>query len=150
MADTTVRNFINGEPVDAADGRRADLIDPSTGEVFGSAPCRGPEDVDPAYRAAADAFETWRDTHPERAAAGAAEVRRRAWRRAPRSSSTLESQNTGKPIELTTNEEIPPADRPDPVLRRLPRGCSRDAVRGSTWPATRPTSGASRSASSGR
>ena len=78
MADTTVQNFINGEPVDAADGRRADLIDPSTGEVFGTAPISGPEDVDRAYRAAADAFETWRDTHSERAAAGPAEVRRRA------------------------------------------------------------------------
>ena len=37
----TVQNFIDGKSVDAADGRRADLIDPTTGEVFGSAPVSG-------------------------------------------------------------------------------------------------------------
>src|SRR5436305_12440395 len=34
----TVQNFVGGELVDAVDGRTTDLIDPSTGEVFGSAP----------------------------------------------------------------------------------------------------------------
>ena len=34
----TVQNFIDGKSVDAADGRRADLIDPTTGQAFGSAP----------------------------------------------------------------------------------------------------------------
>ncbi|MBP2328193.1 acyl-CoA reductase-like NAD-dependent aldehyde dehydrogenase [Kibdelosporangium banguiense] len=46
------RNFVGGEYVDAVDGRRADLVDPSTGEVFGSAPVSGPEDVDRALRVA--------------------------------------------------------------------------------------------------
>ena len=43
----TVLNFINGEATEAADGRRIDLIDPSTGEVFGSAPLSG---AAPVYR----------------------------------------------------------------------------------------------------
>ncbi|MDQ1460585.1 MAG: betaine-aldehyde dehydrogenase [Pseudonocardiales bacterium] len=104
----TVQNFIDGKPVDAADGRRSDLVDPSTGEVFGSAPLSGPEDVDAAYRAAASAFETWRDTTPserQRALlkfADAMEAR-------AEEVIAAECQNTGKPIELTRTEEIPPA-----------------------------------------
>ena len=60
----TVQNFIKGELVDAASGERADLTDPSTGEVFGSAPVSAEQDVDRAYQAAAAAFEVWRDTTP--------------------------------------------------------------------------------------
>ncbi len=33
----------------------------------------------------------------------------------------LESQNTGKPLGLTAEEEIPPMVEPDPVLRRCRR-----------------------------
>ncbi|MFN2519399.1 MAG: aldehyde dehydrogenase family protein, partial [Jatrophihabitantaceae bacterium] len=60
----TVQNFIDGELVEPADGRRTELIDPATAEVFGSAPLSGAEDVDTAYRAAATAFESWRETTP--------------------------------------------------------------------------------------
>jgi len=41
MADK-LRNFINGEPAEPADGRYADLIDPSSGEVFASAAVPNP------------------------------------------------------------------------------------------------------------
>jgi betaine-aldehyde dehydrogenase len=104
----TVQNFINGESVGAKDGRTTDLIDPSTGEVFGSAPLSGPEDVDAAYSAARAAFESWRDTTPsdrQRALlkfADALEARAEEIIEA-------ECQNTGKPIELTRSEEMPPA-----------------------------------------
>jgi betaine-aldehyde dehydrogenase len=104
----SVRNFVDGKLVDAADGRRTELIDPSTGEVFGSAPLSGPEDVDAAYRAAAGAFETWRDTTPserQRALlkfADAMEAR-------GEEIIAAECENTGKPIELTRTEELPPA-----------------------------------------
>ena len=64
-----LRNFVGGEHVDVTDGRRMDLVDPSTGEVFASAPVSGAEDVDRAYRAAAEAFETWRTT-PRRSGHG--------------------------------------------------------------------------------
>jgi len=104
----TVRNFINGASVDAKEGRRLDLVDPSTGEVFGSAPVSGPEDVDAAYSAAATAFETWRDTTPsERQRA----LLRFADAMEERAEEVIaaECQNTGKPIELTRSEEIPPA-----------------------------------------
>ena len=107
MADTTVQNFINGEPVDAVDGRRADLIDPSTGEVFGTAPISGPEDVDRAYRAAADAFETWRDSTPSERQRALLKFADALESRAEELVA-IESQNTGKPVQLTMDEEIPP------------------------------------------
>jgi betaine-aldehyde dehydrogenase len=103
----TLRNLVNGDSVDAQDGRSTDLIDPSTGAVFGTAPLSSQQDVDRAYKAAADSFETWRDTTPsERQAAllkMAAVVEEHAEELV-----ALESQNTGKPIALTMSEEIPP------------------------------------------
>jgi betaine-aldehyde dehydrogenase len=104
----TLHNFIDGAAAKPADGRYADLIDPSTGEVFASAPVSGAADVDRAMRAAAKAFETWRETTPserQRALlrfADAVEARTDELVAA-------ESQNTGKPIGLTTSEEMPPA-----------------------------------------
>ena len=104
----TVTNFINGESVEAQDGRRADLINPSTGEVFGSAPVSGAADVDTAYGAATTAFETWRDTTPsERHQAllkFASAIEDRA-----EEIIAAECENTGKPTELMRTEEIPPA-----------------------------------------
>jgi betaine-aldehyde dehydrogenase len=102
-----LRNFVGGEHVDATDGRRMDLVDPSTGEVFASAPVSGPEDVDRAYAAAAAAFETWRETTP-------AERQRALLRLADLVEEhgdelvALESRNTGKPTGLTASEELPP------------------------------------------
>ena len=55
MSTKALRNFINGESAPAADGRTTDLVNPSTGEVFGSAPLSGQADVDRAYSAAAAA-----------------------------------------------------------------------------------------------
>ena len=103
----TLRNFVNGEHVDTAEGRTADLVDPSTGAVFATAPVSGPEDVDRAYGAAATAFEGWRDTTP-------ADRQRALLRLADLVEShaeelvALESRNTGKPLGLTSSEEIPP------------------------------------------
>ena len=103
-----VQNFVDGKLVDAADGRRSDLVDPTTGEVFGSAPVSSTEDVDVAYRAASAAFETWRDTTPSERQrmllkfADAMEAR-------SEDIIAAECQNTGKPIELTRSEEMPPA-----------------------------------------
>jgi betaine-aldehyde dehydrogenase len=103
-----LHNFIDGEAVEPADGRYADLIDPSTGEVFASAPVSGEADVDRAMRAAAAAFEKWRDTTPsERQLAllrFADAVEARAGDLV-----AAESQNTGKPLGLTASEELPPA-----------------------------------------
>jgi betaine-aldehyde dehydrogenase len=103
-----LRNFVNGEYTDSVDGRHTDVIDPSTGEVFASAPLSGAEDVDRAMRAAATAFETWRTTPPrERQLA----MLKFADALEARSGDLVdaECQNTGKPRQLTLDEEMPPA-----------------------------------------
>jgi betaine-aldehyde dehydrogenase len=103
-----VQNLVNGQLIDALDGRRSDLVDPSTGENFGTAPLSGTEDVDAAYRAAATAFESWRDSTPsdrQRALLRLADaVESRA-----EELIAAECENTGKPVEVTRTEEIPPA-----------------------------------------
>ena len=104
----TVQNFIAGKSIDSVDGRRADLIDPSTGEVFGSAPLSGPADVDNAYAAAATAFETWRDTTPSERQRALLKFADALEARADEIVAA-ECENTGKPIELTATEELPPA-----------------------------------------
>ncbi|MBJ7452550.1 MAG: gamma-aminobutyraldehyde dehydrogenase [Blastococcus sp.] len=102
-----LKNFVGGEHAETADGRRMDLVDPSTGEVFASAPVSGAEDVDRAYRVAAGAFETWRDTTPSERQQALLKLADAVEEHAEELVA-LESRNTGKPISLTASEEIPP------------------------------------------
>src|SRR5689334_20034527 len=108
MSDTVFRNVIGGELVDAVSGETYDVVDPTTGEVYATAPMSGPEDVDRAYKAAERAFETWGQTTPaerQRAMlriADALESRAREF-------VEVESRDTGKPIGFTIDEELPPA-----------------------------------------
>jgi betaine-aldehyde dehydrogenase len=102
-----LQNFIGGQWTDMSFDKRSELIDPSTGEVFATAPVSGETEVDAAVESAAAAFEKWRDATPaERSLAliriaDALEARADEFVKA-------ESQNTGKPIGLTMSEEIPP------------------------------------------
>jgi betaine-aldehyde dehydrogenase len=105
--DKELRNFIGGRWSDPAADRRADLIDPSTGEVFASAPVSGEEDVDAAVSAAAGAFEGWRDATPGERSLALLRIADAIEARAD-DFVNAESQNTGKPIGLTKSEEIPP------------------------------------------
>ncbi|HEY7595816.1 MAG TPA: gamma-aminobutyraldehyde dehydrogenase [Actinophytocola sp.] len=103
-----LRNFVAGAYVEPLSGEYADLIDPSTGEVFAAAPVSGAEDVDRAVKAAAGAFESWRDVVPrERQLA----MLKFADAIEARIDDLLDAevQNTGKPRQLTAEEEMPPA-----------------------------------------
>jgi betaine-aldehyde dehydrogenase len=103
----TFRNVVNGELVDSVSGETYDVVNPATGQVYATAPASGAEDVDRAYRAAQEAFETWGETTP-------AERQRALLRMADaleaRSAEfvKVECENTGKPIALTETEELPP------------------------------------------
>jgi betaine-aldehyde dehydrogenase len=102
-----LRNFVDGSWVDAKDGRTTELVDPSTGQAFAEAALSGVEDVDMACRAAASAFERWRDSTP-------AERSRMLLRLADGLEAraeefvVAEGRNTGKPLALTRSEELPP------------------------------------------
>ncbi len=102
-----LRNFIGGQWTDTAFDRRAELIDPSTGEVFATAPVSGKEEVDAAFASAADAFPGWRDATPAERSLALLKIADALESRADEFVKA-ESQNTGKPIALTRSEEIPP------------------------------------------
>lgn len=56
------RGLINGEWVEAKDGKQVDVINPATGEVITSVPDMGKEEAEMAVIAAHDAFQNWRKT----------------------------------------------------------------------------------------
>jgi betaine-aldehyde dehydrogenase len=104
---TTVKNFIGGELVDSVSGATMALVDPTTGERYGTAPVSNQQDVDNAYAAAAKAFKDWKRTTPA--------VRQKALldfadevERAADDLVAAEGRNTGKPNHVTKAEEIPP------------------------------------------
>ena len=103
----TLQNFVGGKPVDSMDGKTSPVVNPSTGESYASAPVSSAEDVDQAMKAAATAFETWRDTTPSERQMALLKLADAMEARAEEIIA-VESQNTGKPLELTRSEEIPP------------------------------------------
>jgi betaine-aldehyde dehydrogenase len=102
-----LRSFVAGGYVEPQGEDRVEVVDPSTGQAVASAPVGTAADVDAAYRAAQEAFETWGRTTPSQrqqallGLADAIEARADDLVR-------LEAENTGKPHALTASEEIPP------------------------------------------
>jgi betaine-aldehyde dehydrogenase len=102
-----ITNYIGGKRVAAADGQTTELVDPSTGEVFATAPLSREADVDAAFRDSARAFEEWRETTPSERQRALLRIADAIEERAEELVA-VESQNTGKPTQLTMDEEIPP------------------------------------------
>jgi betaine-aldehyde dehydrogenase len=102
-----LRNFIGGQETDFSYDKRADLIDPSTGEAFATAPISGEAEVTAAFAAATDAFEGWRDATPSERSLALLRIADTIESKAEQLVA-VESQNTGKPVALTLSEEIPP------------------------------------------
>ncbi len=99
MADA-LQNFIDGRWVDAADGSRFDVFNPSTGEVIATAPDSKREDAERAVDAARRVFDegSWWPATPERERGRillrAAEIVQREHERLSR----MEALDSGKPI----------------------------------------------------
>ena len=102
-----LRNFIGGASVDAHTDARSEVVNPHTGEAFATAPISDAADIDAAYRTAAEAFETWRDTTPSERQRALLKIADALEAHADELIA-LESENTGKPIAVTAAEEIPP------------------------------------------
>jgi betaine-aldehyde dehydrogenase len=102
-----LRNFVGGEYVEAKDGRTSDVVDPSTGEPYAEAPLSGPADVDAAMTVAEAAFEGWRDATPAERALALLRIADAVEARAEELVQA-ECRNTGKPVQLTRDEEIGP------------------------------------------
>ena len=103
-----LRNFINGEFVDAADGATSEVINPSTGDAYATAPVSGAPDLDAAYSAASTAFESWGGSTPSERQRALLKIADALEARADEFVA-VESENTGKPLGLTASEELPPA-----------------------------------------
>jgi betaine-aldehyde dehydrogenase len=100
-------NFVNGDHVDAASGQTMAVVNPATGEQYATAPLSGAADIDAAMGAAAAAFDGWRNTTPSERSLAMFRIADAVEARADELVA-LEVENTGKPIALTTSEEIPP------------------------------------------
>ena len=101
------RNFIDGKHVDAASGDTLDIINPATGNVYATSPNSKQADIDAAMAAAQRGFETWKESTPSERSlalfriADAIEARKDEF-------IAMEVENCGKPVAITTSEEIPP------------------------------------------
>jgi betaine-aldehyde dehydrogenase len=107
VSSATLHNFVNGEYVAAASGQVSEVVDPSTGAPYAQAPVSGPADVEAALRAAAGAFEVWRDATPADRSLALLRMADAVEARADEIVAA-ECRNTGKPVAITMAEEIPP------------------------------------------
>ncbi len=102
-----LNNFINGKSVESKSGESTTLINPATGAAFATAPKSNAADVDTAFKAADDAFAHWRDSTPSTRQRALLKIADAIEDRAEEIIA-IEVENTGKPISLTTTEEVPP------------------------------------------
>jgi len=103
----TLNNFVNGKKQASASGATSEIINPVTGTAYMTAPVSNATDVDQAVNAAANAFEGWRDSTPSERQRALLKIAD-AFESRAEELIAIESENTGKPISLTTSEEAPP------------------------------------------
>ena len=105
MSVRELKSFVNGEYVKSQSGETMDIINPSTGQVYATAPKSNAADIELAYKAADKAFEEWSQTTPaERQLAlfriaDALEAR-------VEEMADVESENTGKPRAALPADEV--------------------------------------------
>ena len=111
-----IRNFIGGQFVEPIAGRYLDNIEPATGKVYSHVADSDASDVELAVAAAEKAFPAWSRT-------AAAERSRLLLRIADLIDRDLEklaraeSIDTGKPLSLARNLDIPQSGEQFPVFR---------------------------------
>ncbi|HKG34990.1 MAG TPA: gamma-aminobutyraldehyde dehydrogenase [Solirubrobacterales bacterium] len=103
---TQLKNVINGEPVDPAEGRTEDVIDPSTGEPIAEAPLSTQEDVNRAVEAAQNAFAAWGAAMPMDRMTALLKTADLIEERADEIAD-LEAADAGKPRKAFLEDEIP-------------------------------------------
>ncbi len=103
MADWTFKQLIDGQWVDAANGKTWNLLNPATEESLGEIPFGDGRDAEAAIDAAARAFPAWaRKTPYERAdilAKAAAWIRARI-----NDLGAISTEESGKPMRESTAE----------------------------------------------
>jgi len=102
----TVPNFVDGRESHAAGGRTLNLVDPATGEVFGTSALSEQSDVDTALEAAARAFKVWRRSTPAQRQLALLKIADAVEARAEEFADA-EIRETGKIRQVVLDEEIP-------------------------------------------
>jgi betaine-aldehyde dehydrogenase len=102
----TLRNFIDGEFVDSAEGETEPILNPATGETIGHAPLSSPEDVERAVLAARRAFNGWSATTPGERSQALLKLAEIVEEHAEELTE-LEVANAGKPINAFRDDEVP-------------------------------------------
>jgi betaine-aldehyde dehydrogenase len=102
----TVLNFVDGALVPASGERTLDLVDPSTGDVFGTSVLSEQSDVDAALEAAARAFKVWRKSTPAQRQLALLKIADAVEARAEEFADA-EVRETGKIRQVVLDEEIP-------------------------------------------
>ncbi|POX54190.1 betaine-aldehyde dehydrogenase [Streptomyces sp. Ru71] len=98
--------FIDGEFVEAADGKVFKTVSPSTEEVLSEVAQAGTEDVDRAVKAARKAFEKWSALPGSERAKYLFRIARIIQERS-RELAVLETLDNGKPIKETRDADLP-------------------------------------------
>ncbi|PJJ56295.1 betaine-aldehyde dehydrogenase [Mumia flava] len=106
----SIANVVNGEKQTAADGATYEVLDPTTGQAYATAPLSREAEVDAAMQAAQAAFDGgWRDTTPRERQAALLKLNAAIADRLDEIVD-VEVKDTGKPRGLTVSEEMPMAD----------------------------------------
>jgi betaine-aldehyde dehydrogenase len=103
---TELKNFINGEPVDPAEGETEEVVNPATGEAIAEAPLSTAEDVERAVAAARRAFDDWSTKTPGDRAAALLKLADAIEEHADELAA-LESADAGKPHKAVLEDEMP-------------------------------------------
>jgi betaine-aldehyde dehydrogenase len=104
MAD--FKMIIDGKEVDTKSGARMEVINPATEKVVGTVPKGTAEDVDRAVKAARKAFKKWSRLTPGERSGLLYKLGDRLDQDLKRLAE-LETSQTGKPLKLTMNSDLP-------------------------------------------
>jgi betaine-aldehyde dehydrogenase len=104
MAD--LKMIIDGKETETASGQRTQVLNPANEKTVGSVPKGTSEDVDRAVKAARAAFAKWSRTTPGERGALLTKLADRLDQETRRLAE-METSQTGKPIKLSVNSDIP-------------------------------------------
>lgn len=100
-----LKNFVDGEYREAKSDSVSDIFDPSTGEVYATAPVSSAQDVAEAYAAANRAFDDWGNSTPAERQLALLRIADAMEARAEEIAD-VESRDTGKPRPSLVGDEV--------------------------------------------
>ncbi len=103
-----IQNYINGQYANPLNNEWLDNYCPSNGDIYGQIPNSSKEDIELAYQAAKEAFQTWSQTTPEERSRILIKISELLEQNLERFAEA-ESKDNGKPVSLANTVDIPRA-----------------------------------------